>query len=564
MLPLAKTCAGVVLLTLGCVVLSGCAGTGDERPAEATQTEDDPKALIVIAELALERKQYLEAAQTYRRAAELSDDEDVAEQATQIAFEHHQTTEMYRAANRWLELNPTSEEARRFAGFAAIRLYRVDPAVEHFDYLLNNVFINPQAGFLALLPQMLEEESRSAVTATFQQLAERHPDIGEAHYALAQAALRSENLELAARSAQRAVELSPYWSPAGMLRSRVELAQGKSSESLATAREVVERDPQLSNRLELALIELAAEEEENGRNALADLAQDDEAGPAAERALALLALQDDDLELASERFEALLRQGRFVYESLFHLGAIAESRGNASDAIGMYSRVVGGDYAVAAQTRVARLKRENESLESGLAHLEQFAATRPAFTLDMIGLRAALLDGSGDSEAAVALLDDAIAAYPDAVALQLQQSFLLERLDRVSSAVDLLEKLHAGRPADPVVMNALGYTLVDRTRRHKEGHDLIAAALADSPDSGAILDSMGWSLYKLREYDEALEYLERARARIADPEVDLHIGEVEWALGQREAAITTWQAAIERYPDDADLKQRLERAEDAR
>jgi tetratricopeptide (TPR) repeat protein len=143
----------------------------------------------------------------------------------------------------------------------------------------------------------------------------------------------------------------------------------------------------------------------------------------------------------------------------------------------------------------------------------------------------------------------------------LQKSFLLERTGRVNDAVDVLEDLYAERPQDPVVLNALGYTLVDGKREHRRGHELIMAALEEAPDSGAILDSAGWSLYKMRRYEEALQYLEQARARISDPEVELHIGEVEWALGRTDAAIATWRAALERYPSDEELRERLERAE---
>jgi tetratricopeptide (TPR) repeat protein len=565
MSPIVKRLAGAMPVLVGCALLAACAAGPAVAPQDAAVAAlaGDPQALAAAAEQALERRDYVAAARFYREAAEASDEETMAEEAARVAFEHHQTGEMYAAATRWLELNPTSEEARRFAAFGALRLYRIDEAIEHFDRLLGSVFINPQAGFLALLPQWLEEESRNAVTATLEGLVTRYPDLGEARYALAQAALRSDNLALALESAARATELSPYWSPAGMLLARVQLANGRPDEALATARSVVERDGLAGNQLELALIELAAGEEQAGRKSLEALASDSESAVSVERTLALLALQEGDLDAAAERFEALLRQGRFVYESLFHLGAIAESRGNDADAYELYARVVGGDYAVTAQGRAARIKRETESLEAGLEHLEQFGESRPLYKLDMIAAPSALLDGAGQSDQALEVLDGAIERYPDSVSLRLQKSFLLERIGRARNSVEVLEALYEDRPADPVVMNALGYTLVDNTRDHQRGYELIEAALQQSPDSGAILDSMGWALHKLRRNEEALQYLERARERIADPEVDLHIGEVQWSLGRRDEAISTWRAGVERYPDDQALRERLERADGA-
>ena len=145
-------------------VLAGCAAPavqpGNSAPPEsAAGLPTDPNALVLGAEVALQRNQYREAARAYVRAAQLANDEQLAEQATRVAYEHHQWTLVLAAAERWLELNQTNEEARRFAAFAALHLYQIDRAAEHLGFLLDTAFINPQAGFLALLPQLSEEGS---------------------------------------------------------------------------------------------------------------------------------------------------------------------------------------------------------------------------------------------------------------------------------------------------------------------------------------------------------------------------------------------------------------------
>jgi predicted Zn-dependent protease len=118
----------------------------------------------------------------------------------------------------------------------------------------------------------------------------------------------------------------------------------------------------------------------------------------------------------------------------------------------------------------------------------------------------------------------------------------------------------AERPGDAVVQNALGFTLADRNRQLDEAEGLVAAALEQTPDSAAVLDSMGWVLYRQGRLKDALSYLERARALGEDPEMDLHFGEVQWALGDKAGARVTWAEGLKRRPDDARLKERLERA----
>ncbi|AMN46003.1 hypothetical protein ACG33_02525 [Steroidobacter denitrificans] len=521
----------------------------------------DPDALVLGAEVALQRGRYLDASRAYVRAALASEDETVAEQAARLAYEHEQWTQVLAAADRWLALNPTNEEAQRFAAFAALHLYRIDTAEEHLGILLNTAFISPQAGFLALLPQLVEEASPSAATAVLQRLVPRFDDMTEAHYALAQAAIRSDNYALARVHARRARELGAYWAPAGLLLARVQMLQGETDAALATARTVIAQEDLDVYRLEYALMLLQAGEETEGRRQLLALSDSETAGAMVERALADIDFQLGNRSAAARRFGHLVSTGRFVYESLFYLGALAEQQDNPEDALQFYERVTGGDMAMASQARAARLKAQREGLEAGLVHLREFAATRPQYRIDTLVAQASLRGSNADSAGALALLDTALQDYPDSIELRFARVFQLEKTDKVAESVAALRKIVADRPGDPTAENALGYTLVDRTRAYQEGFGLIERALAQAPDNGAVLDSMGWALHRLGRHVEALKYLEQARGRIDDPELDLHLGAVLLALDRKAEAREVWRQASERYPDNAELKRQLQKLE---
>lgn len=536
------------------MVLAGCAGTAAQKTTDALP--DDPNALVLGAEVALQRGQYLEASQAYVKAAQAANDETLAEQATKIAYEHHQWSLVLAGAERWLQLNQTNEEARRFAAFAALHLYQIDRAAEHLGFLLDTAFINPPAGFLALLPQLGDEGSAAAATAVLQKLVLKYPDLTEAHYALGRAALQSDNFALALEHAQKARELGPYWAPAGLLLAQVQLARGENDAALATAKTVVDHDSQDSYRLEYALMKLQAGRDEEGRKDLEALTAGD-SGAIAERALADIDFQLGNRDVAATRYSNLVSNGRFVYESLFYLGAIAETRDATDEAIQIYSRVTGGDLAMAAQSRVARLKTRKEGVDAGLKHLEEFASTRPQYTLDAITARAALLSSNGDATGAIALLDNALRTYPDSAELRFARVFQLEDADKVDEAVSALRQLVADRPGDPLASNALGYTLVDRTSKSREGLKLIEQALAQTPDNGAVLDSMGWALHRVKRNEEALTYLQHAKRRINDPEVDVHLYDVLLALGRKDEALALLKEASQRYPENEDLQARL-------
>lgn len=100
-------------------------------------------------------------------------------------------------------------------------------------------------------------------------------------------------------------------------------------------------------------------------------------------------------------------------------------------------------------------------------------------------------------------------------------------------------------PEQPQVLNYLGYSLVEQQRNLDEALDMIERAVAVSPDSGYIVDSLGWVLYRLGRYEEAVGHMERAVELIAvDPVVNDHLGDVYWAVGRHREAEFQWSRAL--------------------
>jgi tetratricopeptide (TPR) repeat protein len=548
------------LVIAGLVLLAACAATPTDRnDAEAPNL--DPEALLANGDAALERNELPEAALSYRRAADASDDEMVAEQATRAAFDHSQMQQAALAAERWLVLNPTSEQARRYAGVAALELHRLDTAEGHFAALLETSYLSPAAGFLALLPVVIDHGTPPDVTELFKRLAARHPTVAEGQYALGSAALRSENIGLALASAQNAVQKAPYWVPAKMLLARTLIASGDEEAGLESARELVMApEADVATHLEYALLLAATGRIDEARAMLTPYASGPTVIPGAVRSLGVLDLDQGDLDAANARFEDLLSTGAQSYEALYFLGNIADRRDDSERALRYYTRVTGGDYALAAQSRVARIKAEQSGLDVGLAHLDEFQRGHPQRGPDVVAARAGLASAIGENSRSLEILDAGLAQYPDSFDLRMARVFAYERASKPEAAIRELRKLLKDRPEDAVVQNALGYTLADRGQSLDEAAALVGAALAQTPDSAAVLDSMGWVRFRQGRFAEALEYLVRARDLGDDAEIDLHLGEVQWALGNRDEARKTWQDALQRHPENARLRERLERA----
>ncbi len=117
-------------------------------------------------------------------------------------------------------------------------------------------------------------------------------------------------------------------------------------------------------------------------------------------------------------------------------------------------------------------------------------------------------------------------------------------------------------PDQPLVLNNLGYAMVEQRRNLDEALDMIERAVAGRPDSGYIVDSLGWVLYRLGRFDEAVEPMERAVALLPnDPIINDHLGDVYWMVGRQREARFQWERALSFDPEEADatrIRRKLE------
>ncbi len=122
-------------------------------------------------------------------------------------------------------------------------------------------------------------------------------------------------------------------------------------------------------------------------------------------------------------------------------------------------------------------------------------------------------------------------------------------------------------PDQPLVLNYLGYSLVERGEKLDEAQGMIERAVAAQPDSGYIIDSLAWALFKLGRFDEALEPMERASLlEPVDPIVTDHLGDVYWAVGRKLEAEFQWHRALSFEPEQAEadrIRRKLEIGLDA-
>jgi tetratricopeptide (TPR) repeat protein len=584
---------------LAIVTLTSCATVAVTRDDSAgSQIQIDTHTLL--ADVALERQQFETAADEMLTAAMLSDHPWYAERATRIAHQLELRNEGLRAANRWNALAPEDERPHWFAGVFEMRGNRIVRASEEFRTFVGAVG-DPATGLALVLEALANEPYADAATAVMRELTAAYPGTGAGYYALARLALRSGDFELALENARAATESDPDWLDAKLLYARSLLVAGRTADSLAIGAELLEEHDEVEVRLQYAELLLSAGRSVEAKGILDGILASNPGLPEAVRALAFLALTEERLEEAKQHFNELRGDTRYRNEAFYYLGRIAETEREFLQATRSYARVTDGTHAVEAQLRTARIMfSELGDRDGAVRHLREFGESNERFASNMLVAQSQLLlqmeqpaqamqvfEGAladspddptlhaahaqlfvilsqdaverGALDEAEQLLLDGLERYSDNTSLRYAQALLYEEQGKMRRAVTVLEDLVDDSPDDAALLNALGYLLTDQFSRHDEARGYIQKALAMDPDNAAIIDSMGWVLFRLGEHRAALDYLERAYRLEDDPEIAAHLVDVHWALGDRDAALELLRATLQKNPDSRHLKEVSER-----
>ncbi len=527
----------------------------------ADSANADADAHLLQAEIALQRKEYKRASEEYREAARESDDAEIARQATQVAYTYGFDEDALDAARRWVKLDPESDEALLYLAQLQLRNGKLRDSHRSFRRLLERGDAPADERLVALIPFLSEDDAEDGQWL-MSKLAEPYEESAWAQYAAGVMALQADDAEEARERAERALELEPDWIQPSLLYARSLLLAGERDAAIDYTARLVgdDPDPDPEARLELAVMYLAADRDDDALSQVNQILLEQPARTDALRLMAIINFRNDHLDAAWSDFQDLLGSGQYTMDALFYLARIADQRQQYDEAAALYSQVISGSSVVPAQRRAGAILLEQGKPEQALQHLQDFGETHPSHAIDMMEARAQLLGTTERKEEALTLFDRVIEYRPNNESPLLGKAELLLRMGRLEDAIELYREGVDRWPDSPYTLNALGYTLADRTDRYDEAERLIEKALELEPDSGAIIDSWGWLLYRQGKLDQALVELERAYEILQDPEVAAHIVEVLWKLGRTDDAQARLAEAEKTFPDNELLKKVRDRA----
>ncbi len=558
------------------LLLSACATVPDGDRVES-EVEAQPRASYTEEDWSDEVMFQLQAAshagmaeehdQTLRRLIETAaaeEDVEMIRQAVGLAWRLERWELLGESAGLWLQLEPEAADARRLEILALLNQGQTDAAIMAAQRWLEVD--------VAERDRLLRRDLVQVIVAA--ERVDDQPAVFDGIVAAAQLA-PDDGVVLAARS-------QLYWQidqPEAAYELALQAAAGSGKrEDLAWAAQLATALDDYPQALELyRKARLVAPDEWTLGLAEAEVLRNLERPEEALEVLEQLPVNPDVLySVASYRFESGDEAGSAeAWQQLadwtpvedadqhaFMVAWLAEFLERPADAAEWYARVRGGANVDRAMIRRSVLLADDGRLDEARALLrlardtEQMDQRERAFLIE-----AELLREQGQVEEGLALLGDALRESPGNIRLLYARAMHAVEADDLELVEQDLRRIIRIDRDNAMALNALGYTLTDRTHRHGEAYRLIRRALELQPDEPAILDSMGWVYFRLGRPAQALPYLEQALAGEDNPEIAAHLVEVLWHLDQKDRARELLREARVRYPEDHHLNDTMNRLE---
>lgn len=547
-------------------VLSACANRAvkpapDPAPAESQLPayvfdrpfNSDTLYALLVAEIAGERQRFDVMLSNYVQQAEATDDPLVTARAARLARYLNAHDTALKMARHWLTLEPENPEPHFIAAAELVQDNQLLDAVAHAEFLLEHGETSGLDAIAARAQQAHDPDKSADLLQEYQRMLTENP---QQPVLLIGASLLYQDLgelELALSHAQAAAALEPDDFQAAAQETRVLQQLGRHEQAREKLSQLVARHPANAHlRLQYARVLLKTDltaAQKQFEKLLAESPEDSDLT----MTVALIELERQQLDAAKSRFQMLLSSDRHRSSAHYYLGRIAAAQNDRTGAIDHFSKVGPGNDYLPALSQLAELMTAAGEQQAALELVRQKRSKTPPSNSDQVEglflLEAHVLSNQNQLTEALTPLQKGLEQFPDSTKLLYTRAMLFARLDDLPRAEADFKRVLSLKPDNAAALNALGYTLADRTDRLEEAYQYIREAYRLAPDDPAVIDSLGWIEYLRGNYEAALKNLRNAMELMPDHEIAAHLGEVLWVTGSKREAQQIWQRGLHLQPD---------------
>ncbi|MGK0296995.1 MAG: tetratricopeptide (TPR) repeat protein [Gammaproteobacteria bacterium] len=565
------------------IFLSACAtSVVNDKPAidsvNAADSEAEPKLVrvepvrpkidltgdlmyrILEAEFAGQRGHIETSLTNYSALALETRDPKIVERATRIAVYARETEVAEEMANLWTDLDPRNPDPHQVLAVMALRNGDVKSSLTHLESILDYTYGDVEQKLLMVANLLGREGDKDVIIEVMNKLMATRQDSPEVLFAFSRVATILGEFDFALELMEMTYQLNPEDDTVALGYVAILQRTGRLEEAISWLENVIRKrkGDDFDLRMNYARLLLESRMYDEARQQFENLISQKPDNPDVMFSLGLLYLQSGQVDDADIYFSSLSKSGHRSNEVNYYLGRIAEDRDDLVKAGIWYQGVQGGPNYFDSQIRLGLILAKQNRLEDARLHLSSIRTQNETESVVLVQAEAGLLVEEEEYNEAMKIYDRAIENGYNSDLLY-SRAMLAEKIDRLDISEADLRHIIKREPENSQALNALGYTLADRTERYEEAEQLIDQAIEVSPHDHYILDSKGWVLYRMGKLEEAILYLRRALDIIPDAEIAAHLGEVLWVKGDKKEASKVWKTALKAAPDNDLLKDIIQR-----
>ncbi len=556
----------VLLVPLFSLLLALPSWAAVPSDAPEKKTADDEYSVntfyaLLVAEMAGQRQLYDVALGNYLLESHRTQDAGVTARATQIAQFIGADQAALDAATLWVKLDAENPLAQQALSSELVKAARFSESALHLQKALD---LEPMlnVNFISLQGVDMTEGSRELWLESLTPLVSRYKENQALLFNIASLHQQQNNLEQALTICTELLKQHPDFYPAWSLKARLQATGQDFKGAIKTINQALKTFKQdKSFSLLKARLLIKDKDIKQASKVFAELHEQHPNDAHILLPLALTQLELEDHSAAKLSLQKLLNLHQMQSEAHYYLGRIEQYQGNDLAALNHYLAMKGGREYLAAQGAIINIHMKQGNHPQALNHVRQQRTIDNENQQAYFLMEVDILNRSGEYDASLKVLNAALKAYQDSTDLRYSRAMVAEKLGNLDQLEKDLNHIISLEPDNATALNALGYTLADRTSRLDEALVLIEKALQLAPKDPAILDSLGWVYFRMGKLKQALTLLEQAFALFPDAEVAAHLGEVLWALEDRAQAKAIWSKALNKTPDSDILKDTLLRLE---
>jgi tetratricopeptide (TPR) repeat protein len=538
---LVLSCVGVEKKSLSDQRLNPSQGVTNPRDALEYAYQN-----YAFACLAILNENYRDA-ETYLKEALKSDKESpyLLTKLSQVLLENDKKEEALLFVQKALDINPAELDAMVLLAGIYSQLEKFELAISQYRRALQDDPTNTEAR-LQLSTLFIRTKDYDSALEQLSIVIKDDPDLLIAHYYMGRINMERGEYPGAERAFRRVLEINPEFLPVLFDLATLYSGTNRIDMAIGSYKRILELSPtNAAARERLIALYYKTGQEKLAEDAIEEMKKRFGLGDPKRKRLGLIYLRYGKLDESIVELTAIVAASPEDQEARYYLGAALEESGDLDGAYEHLNQInPDSDYFLHARMRMAYILEKQERTDEGI-HLLRNTIKLQEGNPRLYLMLSSLYEVKEQYHSALSVLEEGLEYNQKDTGLLYRTGIVLDRLERNEECLKHMELIIEIDPKHADALNYIGYTYADKGIHLDRAQDLIERAIQYKPNSGYIIDSLGWVYFRKGLYDKALIELKRAvELTPGDPTIHEHLGDVYFKREEYEKALGVYKKTI--------------------